>query len=167
MPYIPARDVHSPKAQWQLVDVIIDGGPGGASYAMGNWENERRVGFRWNGTDENPIGNPQSRGLPTWTMLDSAIHAAVIALAPKEKQALLSAFLQLPKRTELKVDWHPSGRRTLKEREDGDRMYHDLFSVLDAGEFYRKVVLEVATRLVEHQHVTFHDTHADHEDPTS
>ena len=37
-------------------------------------------------------GNPQSRGLPTWTMLDPEMHKGVIALLPPEKQDTARGF---------------------------------------------------------------------------
>lgn len=161
MSYINPKDVHSPKNHWKLFDVLIEGGPGECAYAIGTWDGERRIGFRWNGTDENPIGNPQSRGLPTWTMLDDKLQPAVIALAPQEKQALVSSYLGLPRRIELVVDRHPSGRLTLKEREEGHGMYRDLsgamFANNDGAEFYRAVAHEIGTRLANGQHVTFKD----------
>ncbi|MGO7997850.1 hypothetical protein ACC734_36095 [Rhizobium ruizarguesonis] len=159
MSYINPKDVHSPKNHWKLVDVIIDEGPGRCSYAIGTWDDERRIGFRWNGTDENPIGNPQSRGLPTWTMLDEKLHPAVIALAPEDKQSLISSYLNRPRRIELVVDRHPSGRHTLKEREEGKGMYRDLdghlLANMDEAEFYRAVAREIANRQEAGQHVIY------------
>lgn len=161
MSYIKPKDVHSPKSHWKLFDVLIDGGPGACAYAVGTWDDERRIGFRWNGTDENPIGNPQSRGLPTWTMLDDELLPAVIALAPEEKQALVSSYLNLPRRIELVVDHHPSDRFTLKEREEGHGMYRDLTGALmgngDRAAFYRAVAHEIGKRVAAGQHVTFKD----------
>jgi hypothetical protein len=93
MPYIRPEDVRSPKAHWQLIDVLLDRGEEDGAYALGEWDGERRIGFRWNGTEENPIGNPQSRGLPTYTMLDPGLHEAVIALLPQEKRLLARRFL--------------------------------------------------------------------------
>ena len=96
MSYIDPKDVVSPKAHWHLFDVILDGKEGGCAYALGTWDGERRIGFRWNGDSESgPLGNPQSRGLPTWTMLDTALHEAVVALLPPEKQVLAKGFLGL------------------------------------------------------------------------
>src|SRR5882672_4217503 len=66
MGYIKASDVHAPKRFWSLIHVIFDGGPGGSSLAIGRWENKPVLAMRWNGTEDNPLGNPQSRGLPTW-----------------------------------------------------------------------------------------------------
>ncbi len=93
MPHIPPDGVHSPKAHWQLADVLLDRGRGNCAYAIGEWDGERRIGFRWNGTDDSPIGNPQSRGLPTWTMLDPEMHDAVIAILPPEKQVQARRYL--------------------------------------------------------------------------
>jgi hypothetical protein len=94
--YIDPTGVISPKAHWHLFDVILDRKEGNCAYALGTWDGMRRIGFRWNGNDESgPIGNPQSRGLPTWTMLDPALHEAVVGLLPPEKQALAKRFLGL------------------------------------------------------------------------
>jgi hypothetical protein len=95
MTHVPAERVRSPKAHWQLFEVVLDGGEGGCAYALGEWDGEPRIGFRWNGNRANPIGNPQSRGLPTWTMLDPELHDAVIALLPPAKQDLAQRFLRL------------------------------------------------------------------------
>lgn len=164
MAYIKPGDVHSPKAHWKIVDVIIDEGPGQPAYAIGTWDGERRVGFRWNGTDESPIGNPQSRGLPTWTILDPKMHPAVIALAPEDKQTLTSSYLGSPRKIELVVDWHPSQRWTLKEREEGKGMYRDLdgdlFANNDKASFYRAVAKELNDRQQGGQTVLFKDTQA-------
>jgi hypothetical protein len=99
MPYILPEAVISPKANWRLVDVVLDKGEGDCAYAIGMWDDKRRVGFRWNGTEDGPIGNPQSRGLPTWTMLDTALHRAVLRQVTKknpEKANIMRAFLGLP-----------------------------------------------------------------------
>jgi hypothetical protein len=91
--YVPPEEVHSPKVHWQLIEVLQDRGEGECAYALGKWDGRSRIGFRWNGRKDNPIGNPQSRGLPTWTILDENLHEAVIALLPKEKQSLARRFL--------------------------------------------------------------------------
>jgi hypothetical protein len=99
MSYIKPEQVISPKANWRLVDVVLDNGAGEGAYVIGMWDEDRRVGYRWNGTNENPLGNPQSRGLPTWTMLDPAMHGAVLELVKKKNPAkapMMQAFLGLP-----------------------------------------------------------------------
>jgi hypothetical protein len=101
--YVKPAEVISPKVNWRLVDVVLDKGAGDCAYAIGMWDNQRRVGFRWNGTDDSPIGNPQSRGLPTWTMLDRALHKAVLRLVARkdaDKANIMRAFLGLPVETE-------------------------------------------------------------------
>jgi hypothetical protein len=98
MPYIPPEEVISPKASWRLVDVIIDKGPENCAYAIGMWDRKRRIGFRWNGSDGAPLGNPQSRGLPTWVMLDTALNRAVVKLVEKlnpDKTPIVRAFLAM------------------------------------------------------------------------
>jgi hypothetical protein len=96
MEYIPPSDVISPKNRWHLFDVVLDRGEGQCAYALGTWEGARRIGFRWNGNAEDgPLGNPQSRGLPTWAILDPALHEAVLALLNPEKRVLARRFLGL------------------------------------------------------------------------
>ncbi|MDD3289254.1 MAG: hypothetical protein PHX43_09695 [Alphaproteobacteria bacterium] len=93
--YISPADVISPKTSWRLIDVIIDRGEGDCAYALGMWEKRRCVGFRWNGNKERPLGNPQSRGLPTWTVLDRKLHKAILELVKKEnhiKAPIVQAF---------------------------------------------------------------------------
>lgn len=163
MPYILPRDVHSPKNHWKLVEHVIDKGPGQPAYAIGTWNNERRIGFRWNGTDDNPIGNPQSRGLPTWTILDKRLHASVLALIPPAKQAFVSAYLDICLRTELRVAFHGTGRRTLEERKPGETLFNHLentklFANDNAADFYRAVAQELANRQAEGQLVSYQDT---------
>src|SRR5260370_29274472 len=92
MAYINPKDVQSPKAHWELVAVLIDGGEGKGAYALGRWDGAPCIGFRWNGTDDNPIGNPQSRGLSTWTILDDNLHEAVIGLLPPQQQSEARRF---------------------------------------------------------------------------
>ena len=63
--------------------------------AKGGEAGERRIGFRWNGTKENKIGSPQSRGLPTWMILDEKLYEAVIDILPSDKQDIAKMFLRL------------------------------------------------------------------------
>jgi hypothetical protein len=86
-------EVVSPKAHWSLIDVLLDRGEGDCAYALGIWDGQRRIGFRWNGTEGNELGNPQSRGLPTWTMLDPEIHKKIIEQLPLDKLAMARGFL--------------------------------------------------------------------------
>jgi hypothetical protein len=99
VPHIQPKDVVSPKASWRLIDVVLDRGEEDCAYAIGMWDDRRCVGFRWNGSDERPLGNPQSRGLPTWTVLDPALHPAVLRLVEQEnpsKAQIAQAFVGRP-----------------------------------------------------------------------
>ena len=95
MPHIEPEEVISPKANWRLVDVILNRGEDDCAYAIGMWDNRRCIGFRWNGSKERPLGNPQSRGLPTWTILDRKLHQAVgklVRAENPEKAKIVQAF---------------------------------------------------------------------------
>jgi hypothetical protein len=99
MSYILPKDVISPKLSWRLIDVVLDRGEEDCAYALGMWDNRRCIGFRWNGTHDRPLGNPQSRGLPTWTVLDRALHPAVLKLVKREnpsKAQIAQAFFGRP-----------------------------------------------------------------------
>ncbi len=75
--YIKPGEVHSPKRFWVLVEILHDGGSSEYSLALGRWLSLPQLAIRWNGNKENPLGNPQSRGLPTWFILPK-IYAAPI-----------------------------------------------------------------------------------------
>jgi len=99
MSYVKPENVVSPKANWRLVDVVLDRGEGDCAYAIGMWDKERCVGFRWNGSGHRTLGSPQSRGLPTWTILDHKLHRAVIKLVKAEnpkKGGIVQAFFGKP-----------------------------------------------------------------------
>ena len=64
--YTKPTEVLSPKRHWVLVHVLFDGGEESSSLAIGRWDDKPALAMRWNGTKENPMGNPQSRGLPIW-----------------------------------------------------------------------------------------------------
>lgn len=98
--YISPTAVTSPKRYWSLIAVLDDQGPGNIAVAIGRWENEPYLGMRWNGDNENnPIGNPQSRGLPTWFILPLGEYTeAIVATLPADKQTLVRNFIPQPER---------------------------------------------------------------------
>jgi len=87
--YIKPTEVLGPKRHWNLFHVLFDGGESGVdrpeqsetsqavgqserpgtSLAIGRWDGRPVLAMRWNGNPENRIGNPQSRGIPTWFIL--------------------------------------------------------------------------------------------------
>lgn len=92
MSYVRPQDVQSPRRHWRTGKVLYDGGEGGFSVTEGQWENEEgrwedRVGIRWNGKAGSEIGNPQSRGQPTWFVLPPDLERAV----RKSVEALVAA----------------------------------------------------------------------------
>lgn len=97
--HIPASDVISPKAHWGLIDILDDRGAEDIAIALGKWDQQPVLAMRWNGSPDNTIGNPQSRGLPTWFILPAGeISEAIIKLLSTEKQALVRNFIQKPAR---------------------------------------------------------------------
>jgi hypothetical protein len=84
----PAR-VDSPKAAISKLKVLFDGGEqvanggdwSGWSVAEFDWYDVPALGMRWNGSTQNPdtsaVGNPQSRGLPTWFVLPTPVAKGV------------------------------------------------------------------------------------------
>lgn len=154
MPYIKPDEVVSPKAHWKLIRVLKDGGPGEIAYALGEWDGVPRIGMRWNGMEDSEIGNPQSRGLPTWTMLDSDIYLAIIQKLSERDQVVACSLLgiELPPMVEIMIDHHPSGRFTLKKRPSGQSMFKDvmkdgLFGEEKAHEFVQAAYNEIKNHL--------------------
>jgi hypothetical protein len=76
--YTKSSEVESPKTRWNLIDVLLDGGEGEASFALGFWDGTATVALRWNGTSDSPVGTPSSRGYPSWMILPKSLHAAVL-----------------------------------------------------------------------------------------
>ena len=166
MSYVRADKVDSPKKRWKLIAVLEDRGPGNIAYALGEWDGEPRIGVRWNGDDDQPIGNPQSRGLPTWTMLDWDLYLPIMQNLEEEKQMLARTLLEIDTYpvVEMKVAYHPSGNHTLGKRVSGQHEYKDcapgsgLFANKNAGEFYRAVCGEMVKHLKDGSRVVLRDS---------
>jgi hypothetical protein len=92
--YIPPDEVISPKLHWNLIAVIDEGKEGASALAIGRWDGVLALAMRWNGDRANPIGHPQTRGLPTWFIIPKKYREDILcnkALAP-EKVALARGF---------------------------------------------------------------------------
>lgn len=76
--YVVPEKVSSPKRRWSLIKVLFNEGEGGIAVAVGYWDGTPSIVMRWNGDDSNPIGTPQSRGLPTWFVVPSRFHDPII-----------------------------------------------------------------------------------------
>ncbi len=82
MPYNQPQDVTAPQEHWTLHRVLISGEAGTPAYALGTWDEDRSIGTRWNGTDDNPTGWPRIYVHSCWHIVDHRLHDAVIALLP-------------------------------------------------------------------------------------
>ena len=78
MAYLDPNLVTSPKEKVKNVQVVIDEGEDNYSVCLLEWEEKRSVGVRWNGGSDGSIGNPQSRGIPTWFILPKPVAKAYL-----------------------------------------------------------------------------------------
>ncbi len=81
----------SPRRYWTLLVVIDPGDADEMALCVGRWEDEPCLGMRWNGTKANPLGNPQSRGIPTWFIIGGKngrdyANAIIESLSPEKKK---------------------------------------------------------------------------------
>ena len=100
--------MRSPKEAVTHLRVLYDGGEQteasreweGWSVAELEWYEEPVLACRWNGSEDNgdvsAIGNPQSRGLPTWFVIPKPLQQAIreqlkSAPDPAQERALTSA----------------------------------------------------------------------------
>jgi len=95
MTYVSPHEVSSPKRRWHQFDVLVDKGEGQPSYAIGKWDGDKVIVYRWNGTADAAGGNPQSRGYPTWIVLDPDIYDVLIPKLPEDKRQLAKAYLDI------------------------------------------------------------------------
>jgi hypothetical protein len=104
MAYVDPKLVKSPRNMWKLIEVLRNGerdgrGDGDASLAIGEWDEARVLAVRWNGSDDDDsgVGNPQSRGLPTWFVIPEWMNEAIVEsdVIPTAKKALVKALLEL------------------------------------------------------------------------
>ena len=78
MAYVEPETVISPKANWELSRVLLNTGPGGWSAADGRWDSNACLAVRWNGSDTSAgLGNPQSRGYPTWFIVPDELENTI------------------------------------------------------------------------------------------
>lgn len=96
--YVPPTQVMSPKRRWTLVSLLYDEGEGGGAVAIGYWDGVRVLAMRWNGDDQSQIGNPQSRGLPTWFIVPRHFSEAILTtleqLAPGKGARAREFFIE-------------------------------------------------------------------------
>lgn len=119
MTFTPPETVLSPKGIVKNVRVLLNTGPEGWSLARLQWEGKEVVGLRWNGDTNSPLGNPQSRGIPTWFVLPDEI--AQVVEAHYAGEALQLPFTGQPESNHVRIRPLPiriaQGRR-LEPRDD-------------------------------------------------
>ena len=102
MAYVDPKSVVSPKSRWKLIEILRNGedsknGDNDATLAIGEWDGERCFAVRWNGTAMDPtgVGNPQSRGLPTWFIVPCWMNQSLLDgnIIPEGKKVLVAALL--------------------------------------------------------------------------
>jgi len=99
--YIDPQIVLSPKNRVRSVDVLYNDGPGSWSVARLEYDGmPDRIGIRWNGSEDEPgIGNPQSRGKPTWFVvpdeLSSLVREVAEQLSNSQEGGLLAGYREM------------------------------------------------------------------------
>lgn len=105
--YVDPTTVVSPKASWTLIKVLKNGETNGkgdddAALALGKWDDFDGSGpspvfaARWNGSSETSgVGNPQSRGLPTWFIIPWWMNDAILKsdlITPGDRPLVAALF---------------------------------------------------------------------------
>ena len=102
MSYIRPEEVLSPKTMvGGVLEVIHDPGENPMSVARILWEDEEKIATRWNGSDEQPLGNPVSRGHATWFVVDdyaaAKVEEAARAAAEQSPNSLVARYREMAK----------------------------------------------------------------------
>jgi hypothetical protein len=71
--YTDPESVLSPKGAVADLRVLLNTGEDGWAVASMQWNGEDALGIRWNGHPGNPLGSPQSRGIPTWFIVPAEV----------------------------------------------------------------------------------------------
>ena len=86
------KDVRSPKSRINgEITVLFTKYDANNSYSFSiarlNWDGKDCLAARWNGAKDNSgdIGNPQSRGLPTWFILHESLYLGIADLLEIEE----------------------------------------------------------------------------------
>lgn len=74
----------SPIRRWKTAEILLEGEEGSFSIALGTWDKQPCLAMRWNGNEEQRIGNPQSRGLPTWFVIPNEFRDVILDVLRKQ-----------------------------------------------------------------------------------
>jgi hypothetical protein len=105
MSYIRPEEVLSPKNMvGGVLEVIHDPGENRMSVARILWEEEEKTATRWNGSDDQPLGNPVSRGHATWFVVDdyaaAKVEEAACAAAEQSPNSLVAKYREMANDTD-------------------------------------------------------------------
>ena len=100
MSYVRPEEVLSPKHRvGGVLEVIHDPREGGMSVARIRWDGDEVIATRWNGNDEQPLGNPVSRGHATWFIVDeyaaTEVEKAARAEADRSPNSLVAQYREM------------------------------------------------------------------------
>jgi hypothetical protein len=103
--YVEPQTVIKPKDRVKRVDVIYNSRSQSQqgwswSVALLDFDDEERLGIRWNGKDDTPgKGNPQSHGQPTWFVVPDELAAVIREhaeqLADSQNGGLLQGYQEM------------------------------------------------------------------------
>ena len=105
MSYVRPEEVLSPKNMvGGVLEVIHDPGENRMSVARILWEEEEKIATRWNGSDDQPLGNPVSRGHATWFVVDdyaaAKVEEAARAAAEQSPNSLVAKYREMANDTD-------------------------------------------------------------------
>lgn len=118
MTYTDPKTVISPRDRIKHVNVLIDMGPNEWSLAELEWDDQIKLGLRWNGGPENILGNPQSRGIPIWFIVPEALGKIL-----REKMLPSESNIKNFPSDINKVRLRPLPKRILQGRDQGPMDY--------------------------------------------
>lgn len=78
MSYIDPNTVISPKSSVSAVRVIEDKKEGSFSIARLRYDGRETLACRWNGGENEPVGHPNSRGIPTWFIIPDQMQGDIM-----------------------------------------------------------------------------------------
>ena len=90
----------------------MDTGEGGWALASLVWDGKPSLALRWNGDDDNRLGNPQSRGIPTWFVLPDDV-------APVIRERFIKPVSSLEKFSFARAKIRPLPIRRMDEKDQG------------------------------------------------
>ncbi|MGA7522864.1 MAG: hypothetical protein WBW84_10300 [Acidobacteriaceae bacterium] len=89
MAYVDPEEALSPKGRVKELRVVYNTGRTRGSWSLATlkWDEQERVGLRWNGEEgEQGKGQPQSRGNPTWFIVPEELSDEILQAARQLRQ---------------------------------------------------------------------------------